>query len=380
MKAQASPAEQALRALGDVVLLVDLDERWMPWCSASAAALLAPLASGAPLQAVCERVAGLQALLDARQPGPALVQLDGQPYDATLAMSTGGRAAVRLCDAGERERAIQRHLEDRERLLFTSRVVSVGEMASTLAHELNQPIGAIANLLRGVRMRLAQAQGREQGDELQQAVVRATEQALFASRIIARIRDYTQSRQPRHEAIDLNATLQASVQLLDWEVQRDGVRLDMDLAAGPPLQVQGDELMLQQVFVNLMRNALDAMRALPPEAPRVLGLRTGTNGVQAEVAIADTGVGLSGDAEANLFVPFVSTKPTGMGIGLNICRSFVELHQGRLWFSRHQPSGCVFHVALPLSAITTTERNQDRVAAGVPPVQGSSAGGGAAAP
>jgi signal transduction histidine kinase len=340
-------ATQALQALGELVLLVDLKDRWLPWCSGPAQRLLAPLGQGVSLQQLCERVEGLRELLvDRPEHAPAALQINGRRFDATLADAGHGHLALRLADAAGRERMLLRQLEDREKLLFTSRVVSVGEMASTLAHELNQPIGTITNLLRGLRPRLARTAG---GDdpELQQALARATEQALFASRVIARIRDYTQSRQPRREPFDLAAALRAGVQLLDWELQRDGVQRELQLPA-QALMVEGDEVMLQQVFVNLVRNALDAMRGLPREAPRVLGVSARAEAGMAEVVIADTGCGLSDEAEANLFVPFVSTKPNGFGLGLNICRSFVELHQGRLWFSRRQPSGCSFHVALPL--------------------------------
>ncbi len=265
--------------------------------------------------------------------------------------------------------ALQRHLEDRERLLFTSRSVSVGEMASTLAHEINQPIGTVANVLRGALARLEHwpppdgASAEEQlrfSRELQEGLRLALDQALFAGRIIGRIREYTHSHQPRREPVDLHALLRDSLALLDWEIARDGVQASLELAAasrdGAPYRVNGDAVMLQQVVVNLLRNALDALRerAASP-APRRLQVRThvpapGAGPAEIEVHIADNGVGLAADAEHQLFVPFQSTKPTGMGIGLNICRSFIELHQGRLWFTRNPVSegGCTFHIALPL--------------------------------
>ena len=347
---RASPAEQALAAFGDAVLLLDLAEAWMPWCTPAAAALVAPLRAGAPLAALCDRLDGLAALLAAPGHAHALLQVDGRGFEATLAPAAGGRRALRLVDAGARDQAVQRHLEDREQLLFTSRVVSIGEMATTLAHELNQPIGAVVNLLRGVQMRLARDDAAP-GDDVRQALARATDQALFAARIITRIREYTHSRQPKRVRFDLVRTLRASVQLLDWEIARDNVQLELAAPTDDECAVVGDETMLQQVLVNLVRNALDAMRSLPPGAPRVLGARVQAGVAQVEVAITDTGCGLSDDAQARLFVPFVSTKPSGMGIGLNICRSFVELHQGRLWFSRREPAGCAFHVALPLAPI-----------------------------
>ena len=347
---RATPAEQALAAFGDAVLLLDSTEAWMPWCTPAAAALIAPLRAGAPLAALCERLDGLAAMLSSSGEARALLQLDGRGFEATLAPAAGGRRALWLVDGGAREQAVQRHLEDREQLLFTSRVVSVGEMATTLAHELNQPIGAVVNLLRGVQMRLARDDAAP-ADDVRQALGRATDQALFAARIITRIREYTHSRQPKRVRFDLVRTLRASVELLDWEIARDNVQLELSAPPDEACTVVGDETMLQQVFVNLVRNALDAMRSLPPGAPRALGAHVQRVGAQVEVAITDTGCGLSDDAQARLFVPFVSTKPSGMGIGLNICRSFVELHQGRLWFSRREPAGCAFHLALPLASI-----------------------------
>jgi two-component system, LuxR family, sensor kinase FixL len=113
------------------------------------------------------------------------------------------------------------------------------------------------------------------------------------------------------------------------------------------VQVRGDEVMLQQVVVNLMRNALDALRTDPPEDPHVT-LRLVTRRSDVEVQVCDNGCGLGDDDAAKLFVPFASSKPSGMGIGLSICRSFVELHQGRLWFSRNADRGATFHLSLPL--------------------------------
>jgi two-component system, LuxR family, sensor kinase FixL len=260
---------------------------------------------------------------------------------------------LRLRDDGQHRReqreALRRQLRDRESLLFTSRAVSVGEVGSVLAHELNQPIGAVANLLRGLRLRLARrAKGDEAATEELQAIDRAIDQVMFAARVIQRIREFTHARAPRLEALDLAHLLHGSASLLDWDWQRTGVALKLDIPAGP-IQVRGDATMLQQVVANLMRNALDALRENPPASPRVvLSLRQ--EGEEAIVGIADNGAGMSPQAEQRLFVPFTSTKPTGLGIGLSICRSFVELHQGRLWFSRNDAGGCTFHFRLPLAA------------------------------
>ena len=142
--------------------------------------------------------------------------------------------------------------------------------------------------------------------------------------------------------------MRACASLLDWDLRRSAAALELALPAAP-VRVRGDEVMLQQVVVNLMRNALDAMRSDPPAQPR-LCLRLRANGREAELQVRDNGCGLADDAAARLFVPFASSKPNGMGIGLSICRSFVELHQGRLWFSRNADRGATFHLGLPLLA------------------------------
>jgi two-component system, LuxR family, sensor kinase FixL len=246
-----------------------------------------------------------------------------------------------------REQAERRRLEDREKLLFTSRSVSVGEMATTLAHELNQPIGSIANLLRGVsaRMRNSETADTPENFELIQAISRATEQAQFASRIIARIREFTHSRQPKSELVDVNAMLRSTAQLLDWELSRDCIAVELNITSQLCMTV-GDEVMLEQVIVNLIRNAIDAMRQSAPKDRR-LSISVARVKSNVEVKVSDSGCGMTEETEASVFVPFVSTKPTGMGIGLSICRSFVEMHQGRIWFTRNPIAGVTFHLSLP---------------------------------
>lgn len=371
----------ALEAFDRGAALIDLTHRCLAWCSPGFASRCC-VDVGEPLDQLELRLPGLvEALSRLGRPPAFVVSSDAADMaprprwrvvdqngpslvEATLVRP--GLAAVRLrCDsessgvAQEHERAVRRHLEDRERLLFTSRSLAVGEMASTLAHELNQPIGTVANVLRGLRLRIERVVGlgAKQREDLQGGVQLAIEQALFASRIIARIREYTHSREPRRQALELGAVVRGSLALLDWEVQRDGVDLSLDLPE-PPCPVEGDEVMLQQLFVNLLRNALEAMRDNPKDAlgraTRRLALRLAPERGMAVLTLRDNGCGLPPDAQAQLFVPFQSTKPNGMGIGLNICRSFVELHQGRLWFTPNDEHlgerGCTFHVALPMVA------------------------------
>ena len=340
---------EVLDALGVCGATLDLARGRVPWRAPSFERLV-----GGRDESVADlfrRLAGLKALLDA---GPEVtvrtVVCDGRPLEARRIPLEDGCVVLRLDDPLGEAQARQRHLEDREQLLFTSRLLSIGEMATTLAHEINQPIGAAANLLRGSVMRLQRGDLDADGRQgLLQALQRATEQVLFASRVIARIREYTHSHTPKRAPIDVAALLRACVSLLDWETEREGVRVDL-LAPAAPLWILADEVMLQQLFVNLMRNAIDAMRG-NATGTRRLDLSVRVEGSQVEVTVRDSGCGISEAAEQTLFVPFVSTKPTGTGIGLNICRSFVELHQGRLWFTRNDDGpGTSFHAALPLMA------------------------------
>ena len=380
----------ALDAFDCGLALVDLTHRRLPWCSPAFSSHCCVQAE-APLAALEPRLPGLTDLLVRLVRGsalrldlPAETLAEGMQAQATLVRP--GLAAVRLLWSGDaapadpaptpphdslpaasaavpstddQAEAARRHLEDREKLLFTSRTLSVGEMASTLAHELNQPIGTVANVLRGLRMRLERPAATSRTDDLLAGVQLAMDQALFASRIIARIREYTQARGPRLQRLELGQVVRESLALLDWEVRRDGIEVQLE-PAPRPCPVQGDEVMLQQIFVNLMRNAIEAMRDNPADAQgrvrRRLSLRLSVerSGREAVLRLRDNGCGLPSDDDAQLFVPFQSSKPNGMGIGLNICRSFAELHQGRLWFSRNegpdgQPErGCSFHLALPL--------------------------------
>lgn len=260
-------------------------------------------------------------------------------------MTTRTRADTPSCHEAFGQ-ALRRHLEDREQLLFTSRALSVSEMASVLAHELNQPIGTVVNLLRGIEARLL-ATGAPVDAEIGEALRIALEQAVFASRIVARIRGYTLARRQRVEALDLAIVVRESLSLLDWDLQRHGVNVSTRLEF-TSVRTTGDKVMLQQVLVNLLRNALDAMHATPMHKRR-LQVTLAKHGRLARISIEDSGCGLSTEAERRLFAPFHSTKPNGLGIGLNICRSFVELHQGRLWFTRQDAEpGSTFHIELPL--------------------------------
>jgi two-component system sensor histidine kinase DctS len=255
-------ARAALAALGDSVAVIGRKTGALCWASEAWCARVPGIEVGAGRAALERALPGLKAAVSHRETAtaPRRVRLgDAQQWDAEIARLDEEHLLLRVIDWREQSRAMQRQLDDRERLLFTSRVFSVGEMAATtLAHELNQPIGATANLLRGLRSRLARRANALNAEE-SQALERALEQVMFAARVISRIREFTHSHQPRHTQLDLVALVHASASLLDWDMQRSGARLRLELPgrrAGA-----GDEVMLQRVVVNLMRNALDAMRS-----------------------------------------------------------------------------------------------------------------------
>ncbi len=252
-----------------------------------------------------------------------------------------GFSAIALHELDEVMVDARRYMSARESLFSTSRTISVSEMASALAHEINQPVGTIANLLRGIRNRLQVVDPSLDG--IVEALDKALDQTQFTADVIARIRNFTQSRRPQRKPIDIRDSLQASMELLDWLFTSAGYRISL-AAPESALIVTGDETMLQQVFINLMRNGVDAGSELEANR-RYLEIKAWHEHDEVCIDIVDCGCGLNADDP--LFVPFATTKPDGMGIGLNICRSFIELHQGRLWLSTNSHQGSTSHVRLP---------------------------------
>jgi signal transduction histidine kinase len=233
-----------------------------------------------------------------------------------------------------------RYLADREKLFITSRSLSVSEMASTLAHEINQPIGAINNLLYGIRERIIQKALLNQS--IITALDKSIEQAEFVSRIINRIRDYTQSKTPEIKKIEIVELIKKCISLMDWEIKHTNLKV-YHLTNLSTAYIEGDEIMLQQVLVNLIRNGIESIDC--PE--KVIEINITIEGGYLYITIKDNGRGLYDDDSDSVFIPFVSNKDRGMGIGLNICRSFIELHRGRIWLTKNNDKGCTSHVMLP---------------------------------
>lgn len=233
-----------------------------------------------------------------------------------------------------------RYLADREKLFITSRSLSVSEMASTLAHEINQPIGAINNLLHGIQDRLSSVVNNN--TSIVKALDKSIEQVEFISRVIGRIRDYTQSYAPDITRIEMVELIGKCISLMDWEVRNTNINIQFSTLLNA-VYINGDELMLQQVIVNLIRNGLESTEG----NVKCIIITLEIEEDYLHIYITDNGSGLSGDDAENVFIPFVSKKERGMGIGLNICRSFIELHRGRIWLTKNSDHGCTSHILLP---------------------------------
>lgn len=255
----------------------------------------------------------------------------------------GAQAVLTAVDLSERIAAVESRSHQQEQLLFTSRMMSVGEMAATIAHELNQPLAAIVNYLNG-SLRLVDAAGGPA--QVQRALAAARTQAEHASAVIARVREFVRAREPRRDAQDIEAIVRAVVELLRLEAERLSLRIELALAPRLPA-VHADKVMVEQVLLNLVRNALDAMREVPSSER---GLRIETRRTlddEVEVRVLDRGPGISPEQEAQVFSPLFTTKSDGLGIGLAICRSIIEYHEGRLFFEARDGGGCVFGFTLP---------------------------------
>jgi two-component system sensor histidine kinase DctS len=307
-----------------------------------------------------ERAQIEEALRAARAPGAPrsgielrLVRPGGERFDVLLyeaplidaeGRQTGWMGSV--VDITERKRARELVRQQQEKLATTARLVTVGEMASTMAHELNQPLSAIAGYTTGC-LNLLQDGGLPRAD-LEEALRKTAQQAQRAGRIIRRVHDFVRKREPTRTALRMNGVVEEAVGFADADARRRRVRIDVRLAEADP-ELQGDPVLLQQVILNLLRNAMDAMAATPPEAREIrVSTEAGPQGVT--VSIADRGAGIPAEAREHLFQPFFTTKAEGMGMGLNICRSILELHRGRVWAEDNPGGGTVFSFSIPVDA------------------------------
>lgn len=253
--------------------------------------------------------------------------------------------------------------QQEERMQFTSRLTTMGEMASSLAHELNQPLAAISNYCMGVAKRLQSSLDPSVKKDILPALEKASDQAHRAGTIIQRIRGFVKRSEPQRKSCDISGIINDAVGLVEIEAHRHRLNIVANISPNLPL-VDLDPVLILQVLVNLLKNALDSVREAYPlssrwSAPPVsisADLDTSTFPAMLRIQVTDTGAGIANTVIERMFEPFFSTKNDGMGMGLNICRSIIESHQGRLWAENHMDAehtkltGCTFTITLPLES------------------------------
>jgi C4-dicarboxylate-specific signal transduction histidine kinase len=241
-----------------------------------------------------------------------------------------------------RERQLR---EVQMQLAHTNRVVTLGELSASITHEVNQPIAAARNNIIAALHFLDGTPPDLQ--EVREALAAAVKDADRVSAIVGRMRALMQGASPRLDRVDMNEALQEVIELTRGEALKNGVSVKTEFAQGLPI-IAGDRVQLQQVVLNLILNALQAMGAVIESAREVLITTRQIELNDLYVGVRDTGPGLSPETLPRLFEPFYTTKPNGMGMGLAICRSIIEAHGGRLWVSACQPHGALFQFAIPV--------------------------------
>jgi PAS domain S-box-containing protein len=251
-----------------------------------------------------------------------------------------------------------------ERMQFTSRLTTMGEMASSLAHELNQPLAAISNYCMGVAKRLQGHLDPSVQNDILPALEKASNQAHRAGTIIQRIKGFVKRSEPQRSSCDISEIINDATGLVEIEANRHRLSIQSHVDENLP-RVDVDPVLILQVLVNLLKNSLDSMREVYPlssrwSAPPVTisaDLETSTFPAMLRIQVRDTGAGITENVLKRMFEPFFSTKNDGMGMGLNICRSIIESHHGRLWAKNQMDeeqiklTGCTFTILLPLEIV-----------------------------
>jgi len=253
-------------------------------------------------------------------------------------------------EARRREGAEAALAESRRRhaveLARVARLNASGEMAGALAHQLGQPLAATLNYLHGCQLRIRN--GGFEPAAIEAALALAIEQVEQAGGIVGHVRNFVARHEPDAQAVDLHALIRQTLRLLDGDCRSHGIEVRLDFAAGAP-QASADPLEVQQVLLNLMRNAIDAM-AGSPDRRRQLHLRTriGDDRRQIEIEVADSGPGIAAEDLPRIFESWYTTKRNGLGLGLAVCRTIVESHGGTLSVQPGGAGGAAFRFDLSL--------------------------------
>jgi two-component system sensor kinase FixL len=274
---------------------------------------------------------------------------DGSTFPMELAVGEAKVGRERFFTGFVRDlterRAQERRLQElQSELVHVSRLTAMGEMASSIAHELNQPLSAITNYVRGSTTLLNAEEPEIQ--RVQTALERASEQALRAGDIIKRLREFAAKGETDHSLENPAILLEEAAALALFGAKEQGVRVSLrcDRTLRP---IVVDKVQIQQVALNLIRNAIEAMET---SDRRELTISVEPGGRDAALfSVSDTGSGIAPEIAERLFQPFMTTKEDGMGVGLSICRTIIEAHGGRIWADANDGGGTIFNFTLPFA-------------------------------
>jgi PAS domain S-box-containing protein len=245
----------------------------------------------------------------------------------------------------ERKLAAENAKIHQEKLQFTSRLVTMGEMASLLAHELNQPLAAISNYSTGSISRLKN--GRCSPEDLLPILEKTTQQAQRAGNVIRRIREFVKRKAPQRKSAALHKIIEDAVVFAEIDAKNREIEIIVEKPSENIPEVFADQILIEQVLLNLIKNGMDAMVNTPSNYRRIT-VQIEQSGKNLILKVSDHGSGIPEAIRGKLFEPFFSTKSEGMGMGLNICRSVVEYHDSRLEIENNWPMGTRFAFALPI--------------------------------
>jgi PAS domain S-box-containing protein len=280
----------------------------------------------------------------------AVAEIRGRTFECRCAPTVGSDGEVSgmigvatdITDRVQAERQTRRLLDE---LAQMARVTTMGEMASGLAHELNQPLAAIVAYVDACQ-ELVES-GRMSTQQLTEVLRSVAGQAERAGQIIHRLRKMIRRRQPVRASMSVNDAVREVAVLLDAEAHQAGVTIELVLREDLS-EIAADFLQVQQVIQNLMRNGLEAMTDVPPDQRRLTITTEGSAAGGIEIVVSDGGHGLSGAAAEQVFEPFFTTKTGGLGLGLSISRTIVEAHGGQIWLTPNSPHGITTRLRLPV--------------------------------
>jgi PAS domain S-box-containing protein len=267
------------------------------------------------------------------------LKLESERVDAALAVAR---------DLTEQTLASEKLRDARIELAHVNRVATIGQLTASIAHEVNQPVGALVTNAHAA-MRLLRAEPPDL-NQVREALDDIIKDGRRVSDVIQRIRALVRKAPAQADELDINEAISETIALARSEILRNGVSLQIQLATDLP-PIRGDRVQLQQVIMNLVMNAVEVMSSVA-EGARELQIGTDKDGQDSiSITVSDSGPPLNPECLNRFFEAFYSTKPTGMGIGLSICRSIIEAHEGRIWVTANVPRGATLCISLPASGL-----------------------------